>query len=343
MRHSGTTVVTLSDVAALAGVDVSTASRVLCGDKNQRVREETRERITAAAKTLQYQPNLSARGLRTARNYTLGIAVPQLDNPVYYQIILGAERGAAERGYSLVIAHVEEAAADDASYSRIVQANRVDGLLVTTLDDNSAILRAVKQAKVPFILLNRKVKGVRNCFYFDSRAAAYMATRHLIELGHRRIAHLSGQVNPSTGIGRFAGYCDALEEAGIPFNPDLVAVSGYTVAGGAAAMKTILERDIARPTAVFPLTLAAATGAMMMLHSQRISVPQDMSLITVHDGPMAEVMFPQLSTVRMPIEKMGYEGAQALVDLIDGERTQIKRQFDPLQLILRASTAPPPA
>jgi LacI family transcriptional regulator len=338
MRKSSPAV-TLSDVAALAGVDVSTVSRVLGGSKSQRIRDDTRQRITDAAKTLRYQPNLSARGLRTSRTYSLGIAVPQLDNPVYYQIILGAERGAYELGYSLLISHVEESATDDASYARIVQANRVDGLLVTTLDDNSAILRAVKQAKVPFILLNRKVRGIRNSISFDSRTAARMATQHLIDLGHRRIAHLSGQVNPSTGIGRFAGYRDALEGAGITYDPGLVAVSGYTVAGGAEAMKTILARCHPRPTAVFPLTLAAATGAMMVLHANQISVPHDMSVVTVHDGPIAEVMFPQLTTVRLPVMQMGYDGARALVDLIDGARTEVKRRLDPVELVVRASTA----
>ncbi|MDQ2186934.1 LacI family DNA-binding transcriptional regulator [Alcaligenaceae bacterium A4P071] len=343
MPKPGTVAVTLSDVAAAASCDLSTVSRVLSGDKNQRVREETRERILAAAKALDYRPNLSARGLRTSRTYTLGIAVPQLDNPVYYQIILGAERGAYESGYSLVISHIEENAADDSAYARIVQANRVDGLLVTTLDDNSAILRAVRQARVPFLLLNRKVKGVRNCYHFDSRAAARMATQHLIDLGHRRIAYLSGQVHPTLGAGRLAGYCEALDAAGVAYDPALVAISGYTVQGGATAMREILARGGPRPTAVFPLTLTAATGAMMVLHEQRIAVPDDMSVITVHDGPMAEVMYPQLSTVSMPVEQMGYEGAQALIELINGTRTRANREFAPLCLVARASTAPPPA
>jgi LacI family transcriptional regulator len=332
---------TLSDVAALAGVDVSTVSRVLCGDQTQRVRQDTRERIETAARTLGYQPNMNARSLRTARTYTLGIGVPQLDNPVFSQIILGAERGARERGYSLLIAYIEENAGNDNAYERLAQINRVDGLLVTTLDDNSVMLRAVKQARVPFILLNRKVKGVRNCIYFDSRRAARMAVEHLIELGHTRIAHLSGQLNPSTGIGRFAGYCDALEQAGLPLDPDLVAVSGYTVAGGAQAMRAILEREMPRPTAVFPLTLAAAAGAMMALHAAGIRVPEDMSVITVHDGPMAEVIFPQLSTVRMPVELMGYQGALSLIDLIEGRLQAAEQQMAPLGLLLRQSTSAP--
>lgn len=341
MGKTTSTVATLNDVAVLAGVDVSTVSRVLRGSKNQRIRESTKQRILDAAKALDYRPNLNARGLRTSRTYSLGITVPQLDNPVYYQIIIGAERASFELGYSLVISHIEESVTDEASYERIAQTNRVDGLLVTTLDDNSVILRAVKRAGVPFILLNRLVKGVRNAIYFDSRKAAYMATRHLIQQGHRRIAHLSGQVNPSTGVGRFAGYCDALDEAGIHFDPNLVAVSGYTVLGGAEAMKVILARNPVRPTAVFPLTLTAATGAMMVLHANGISVPHDMSVVTVHDGPMAEVMYPQLTTVKLPVDQMGYEGASALVELIDGKRTQVKRCLNPIELIVRGSTAAP--
>jgi LacI family transcriptional regulator len=332
---------TLSDVAALAGVNVSTVSRVLGGDENQRVSPETRKRIIAASKKLSYQPNLTARSLRTARTYTLGIAVPQLDNPVYAQIIQGAERGAREMGYSLLIAHIEQSSNNNVAYERLAQINRVDGLLITTLEENSVMLRAVKRANVPFILLNRKVPKIQNCIHFDSRLAARIAVEHLISLGHKHIAHLSGQLNPSTGIGRYAGYCDALRAAGLPLEADLVRVSGYTLAGGAIAMNAILDEAIRRPTAVFPLTLTAATGAMMALHSRGVRVPQDMSLITVHDGPIAEAMFPQLTTVRMPVEQMGYRGARALIELLEGLRSSIDEQMAPGGLILRQSTAPP--
>lgn len=329
---------TLADVAELAGVDVSTVSRILSGSTNQRATDDTRKRIEDAAKALSYQPNLHARSLRTARTYTLGIAIPQLDNPVYSQIILGAERGAREMGYSLLIAHVEQPDNSDDAYERLAQINRVDGLLVTTLNEDSQMLRAVKRAKVPFLLLNRKAKGVRNCVYFDSRRAAQLAVNHLLELGHQRIAHLSGQVNPSTGIGRFAGYCDALESAGIALDADLIEVSGYTIEGGAQAMQRILDRNTPAPTAVFPLTLTAAAGAMMTLHACGLRVPEDISVITVHDGPMAQITSPPLSTVDMPVVQMGYEGAKALIALIQGETSKIDRQMQPIGLKLRRST-----
>ncbi|WP_242489865.1 LacI family DNA-binding transcriptional regulator [Noviherbaspirillum cavernae] len=331
----------MNDVASHAGVDVSTASRVLRGDQKQRVGEETRLRILEAAKRLDYQPNITARSLRVAKTFSLGIAVPQLDNPVFSQMIIGAERGARERGYSLLIAHIEEGFPDDDAYERLASANRVDGLLITTLDDNSVVLRAARKARVPVVLLNRAMQGIDNSIYFDSSEAARIAVRHLIDLGHTRIAHLSGQLNPSTGIGRFAGYRDALAEAGIPFDPGLVAVSGYTIKGGAEAMRTVLRQAGTSPTAVFAITLAAAAGAIMAIQQYGIRVPEDLSVVTVHDGPIAEAMFPPLTTVQMPVEQMGYDGAIGLIDLIEGRKTQINSMLHPLQLVVRGSTAAP--
>ncbi|RYE72018.1 MAG: LacI family transcriptional regulator [Oxalobacteraceae bacterium] len=332
---------TLHEVAQLAGVDVSTASRVLRGDLNQRVSEETRQRILDAAKQLAYQANFTARSLRAAKTFTLGIAIPQLDNPVFAQMIVGVERGARELGYSLLIAHIEGGGMDDTAYERLATANRVDGLLITTLDDNSVVLRAARKSRVPVVVLNRTVEGLENAIYFESTTAAKLAVRHLISLGHTRIAHLSGQLNPSTGIGRFAGYREALEEASIPYDPDLVAVSGYTIKGGADAMRQVLRQAKEPPTAVFPITLSAAAGAVMALQQYGIRVPHDLSVVTVHDGPLAEAMYPPLTTVRMPIDQMGYEGAVGLIDLIEGRRDSVRTALAPLELVERGSTASP--
>ncbi|WP_334186339.1 LacI family DNA-binding transcriptional regulator [Noviherbaspirillum sp.] len=330
---------TLNDVAQQAGVDVSTASRVLRGADNQRVSDDTRQRILETARRLNYQPNMTARSLRAAKTFSLGIAVPQLDNPVFSQMIIGAERGARERGYSLLIAHIEEGSSDDAAYERLASANRVDGLLITTLDDNSIVLRAARKAHVPVILLNRTVEGIENSIYFESAEAAKIAMRHLIGLGHTRIAHLSGQLNPSTGIGRFAGYRDALAEAGIAYDPDLVAVSGYTIKGGAEAMRTILQQVKEPPTAVFPITLTTAAGAIMAIQQYGIKIPDEMSVVTVHDGPLAEAVYPPLTTVDMPVERMGYDGAVGLIDIIEGRKTTIRSMLQPLSLLVRGSTA----
>lgn len=284
---------------------------------------------------------MEARGLRAAKTFTLGIAVPQLDNPVFSQMIVGAERGARERGYSLLIAHIGEGSSDEDAYERLATANRVDGLLITTLDDNSVVLRAAKKARVPVILLNRTVEGIDNSIFFESAKAARLAMEHLLGLGHVRIAHLSGQLNPTTGVGRFAGYRDALEQAGIAYDPSLVAVSGYTIKGGADAMRAVLQQTKEPPTAVFPITLAAAAGAMMAAQQFGLRIPEDLSVVTVHDGALAEAMYPPLTTVRMPIDRMGYDGAIGLIDIIEGRRAGIHEALQPLELVVRGSTAAP--
>ncbi|MCW5624477.1 MAG: LacI family DNA-binding transcriptional regulator [Burkholderiales bacterium] len=329
----------LADVARLAGVDTSTASRVLNADRNHRMRPETRERVTEAAKTLGYSPNPLARALRTARSFSLGIAVPQLVSPVFEQIIAGAQAAARERGYGLLIAHVPENGAE--AFEQLTAANRVDGLLAASLDDDKALGPALENTGVPFVVLNRKAAGITNCIVLDTRAAAYLAVQHLTALGHRRIAHLAGRAGGYNANDRLAGYQDALAAAGIAMDPPLIQNAGYTVEGGAAAMQAILARSDRPPTAVFAATLLSAAGAMSTLRDAGLDVPKDVSIISLHDGILAEVMNPALTTVRLPAREMGYEGTTALIDLIDGRRDNVARVLDQNELVIRRSTAPP--
>jgi LacI family transcriptional regulator len=331
---------TLSDVAAMAGVDASTVSRVLNGQAGHRVNIQTRERIMEAARALAYHPHVLARGLRTAHTKSLCIVVPFLDSPVFVQIVHGAERAARDLGYSLLITHISENAAEDATYEQIGLTNQVDGLLVSTVDEDSVTIRAVQRARLPFVIVNRKVAGVPGCIAFDMQAATSLAIDHLVGLGHRRIAHLGANPGKSSGA-RLEGYRSALERAGIAFDPELVAISGYDVEGGAAAMHALLRRPGPRPTAVFPLTLNAALGAMLALRHEGISVPHEMSVITIHDGIAAELMNPPLTTVRMPTREVGEQGVRSLVQLVHSGHTLPEALLSPLELVVRSSTAPP--
>jgi LacI family transcriptional regulator len=328
---------TLKNIAKKAKVDVSTVSRVLSQNPNQRVSSKTKKKILEVAKGLNYEPNISARSLRVSKTFSIGIVVPQLDNPVFAEIIKGAEGGAREKGYSLVISYLEDGPSKGEPYKKLIQSNRVDGLLVTTLNKNSAILRAAKKSTVPVVVLNRKVPGLINSVYFNSSQAAKIATEFLIAQGHKRIAHLSGQVNSSSGVGRFYGYKEALEQAMIPFNPNLVEVSGYSILGGSQATEKLLANPKAKPTAIFALTLNVAVGAMMALQKNGFSVPKDMSIVAIHDGPIASALHPPLTTVQMPSQKMGYEGAIGLINLIEKSQTKVLIELDPGDLIIRES------
>jgi len=332
---------TLADVAQAAGVALSTASRVLNGERGHRVAAATRERVLAAARELDYRPNAIARGLRTARTFTLGIAVPQLENPVFPQMIVGAEAAARERGYSLLISHVAESDTESRTYERLAGVSRVDGLLVATLEDETRLAQALATTSRPYVVLNRKLRGVDNHAVFDSFAAAEMATAHLIALGHRRIAHLAGRLKGYNGTRRLAGFRAALRAAGLPRDAERVIPAGYTFEGGVIAMRELL-RDPVRPTGIVAATMLAAAGAMKVLHGEGVAIPGEMSIVAIHDATIADMLYPPLTTVRLPVQELGASATRGLVDLIEGKATGVAITLPPQGLVLRASTGPVP-
>lgn len=313
---------------------------MLNDEAGHRVGIATRERVLACAKALGYQPNALARGLRTSRSYTLGIAVPQLENPVFPEIILGAETAARARGYSLLISHSGDADGDARHYEQLVKVSRVDGLLVATLEADEALTRSLARTSLPFVVLNRKLAGIENHVVFDSFAAAKLATEHLLLLGHRRIGHLAGRQRGYNGIRRLAGYRAALEAAGIAFDPDLVVAAGYTFEGGELAMRELLARHD-HPSAVVAATVLTAAGALKVLHAQNILVPEQMSVVGIHDAAIADMLHPPLTTVRLPLREMGASATRGLIDLIEHKCERVAHTLAPERLVLRESTAPP--
>lgn len=336
------TVIRLKDVAEAAGVDTSTASRVLNSEVGHRVASETRERVLAAADELGYRPNAMARALRTARTCTLGIAVPQLDNPVFPQIIIGATSAAHARGYDLLISLVETASDSNTVYDRLAHANRVDGLLVSTLEEDAVLRSILKRASVPCVLVNRKLRGVPNFVVHDNFEASKASTEYLLSLGHRRIAHLAGRITGYNGSQRLAGYEAALREAGITPDPALVFEAGYTLEGGVRATDAMLAAK-RRPTAILAATVISGSGALKALHAAGVRVPDDMSVMSIHDLPIAEMLQPPLTAMRLPLQEMGKVATDGLIDVLEGKAKAVSRVLKHEALVVRSSTAPPRA
>jgi LacI family transcriptional regulator len=330
----------LKDVAEAAGVDTSTASRVLNNQAGQRVAQETRDRIVAAADSLGYRPNAIARALRTAHSQTLGIAVPQLDNPVFAQIILGATAAAHARGYELLISLVDEASARTNVYDRLAEANRVDGLLVATLEEEASLRRTLQRASVPYVVVNRRIRGVTNFVALDNFEATRTATEFLLSLGHRRIGHLAGRIAGFNGSQRLAGYEAALREAGIDPDPALVSEAGYTLEGGERATQAMLSIR-RRPTAILAATVLSGAGALKALRAADVRVPEDMSVASIHDMPIAEMLQPPMTALRLPTQQMGAVATDGLIDLIEEKVKSVSQVLKPEGLVVRASTAPP--
>ena len=330
---------TLMDVAAAAGVAPSTVSRVLRAEKGHRVSVETLERIKAEAQRLAYRPNPTARSLRLARSMALGFVVPQLDNPVFSDSVLAAERAARQRGYSTLLMHVASERAEAAVYRGFAESHRIDGLIVAAQESDVQLVEELRQVPVHTVVLNRRVPGVASFVALESESAARRAVQHLIDLGHRRIAHLAGNPRGFNGGQRLRGWRQALEGAGLKADRRLVVEAGYTFNGGAEAMRRLLESQDARPTAVFAATLLSAAGAMSVLHEAGVEIPRQMSVVAVHDGQIAKLLYPPLTTVSLPNAEMGRIAAESLIDMIEGRGTAVARMLAPGELVVRGSTA----
>jgi LacI family transcriptional regulator len=328
--------VTLADVAAMAKVDRAVVSRVVNKDPTLNIRPETRQRVLAAIEALGYRPNVTARSLRTARAHMFGLFIPDFTNPVYAEIIKGAEAAAAALGCVLVTGSATGAGL--VGYMDLLGPGRIDGLLLAGSGDDSGLIEQLDRAAVPWIMLNRRSPSVERYVILDDERAARLAVEHLVGLGHRRIAHLAGPGGADTAQRRFAGYSAAMRAAGLPDGP--IAAAGYTPAGGAAAMAVLLA-DPSPPTAVFVANVASALGAMDAVRGAGLEIPRMMSIVAVHDLDLASYLAPPLTTVRMPLEELGRRGVSLLSSLKPDD--SIKDVLaGPIELIIRASTAPPP-
>jgi LacI family transcriptional regulator len=332
---------TLADVAAAAGVDVSTVSRVLNGIAEHRVSPATRDRVVDAARRLAYRPNALARALRTSRTFSLGLAVPRDPHPGLSGIVEGATRAAADHGYALVLAHHEAPARSARAAPPAPRHARLDGLLIATADDGSTpATTRLADARTPCVALSRRLRGVAHAAVFDDQAATRLATEHLLALGHRHVALLAGRPGGWGATRRIAGFAAALAGAGLGSDPRRVSATDSDVESGEAAVRALLAHR-PRPTAIVAATPALAVGAMRAVRAAGLQVPADVSLVAVHDEAVADMLSPTLTTVRLPSQALGEGATRGLIDLLEGRVARVALTVAPECVVVRESSAPP--
>jgi LacI family transcriptional regulator len=322
--------VTLADVAKAAGVDVSLVSRVLRGE-TVRLREETRDRIRHHADTLGYRPNAIARSLRSSHAGAWGLIIPDFTNPVFAQIIAGAETAAAKRNSVMMTA--SGAGWDRAQWYEALDGGRVDGLLIA---GGSAI--DLSSLRVPYILVNRTFSGVERYVVLDDRKAGQMAVEHLMTLGHRDIVFLDGPPVADTATRRREGYRTALTAAGLTLRPELEVQGDYTASGGRDALRAGIDSGV-EFTAVVAANLPSALGALEALRDAGRIVPQDVSVVAIHDAEIADFVYPRLTTVRMPLTELGARAIE-LISTTSATDTITEVVAEPMDLVIRESTGP---
>ncbi len=329
--------VTLRDIARATGVSVNTVSRALTGKSD--INAATKSRVQAAAELLGYQPNLPARSLVLGRTRSLGLVVTDCTNQFYAMLIRAVEDVAYSNGYSLLLATSNETVEREAAALQMLRERRVDGMLLSPVAVDAPHLGRFVDGSFPCVLLTRRPTGYKGPFVgTDNAQAAELAMRHLLELGHRRIAHLTlagGGISAKT---RLQGYRRELTRAGVPADHRFELAAPQTIAGGRDAVAALLARE-PRPTAVFTYNDAQAVGVMLGLRDAGIAVPAEMSVIGFDGIDLGEVVYPPLTTMSQQIDTIGRLGAQMLIEAL-GAQPDRRQHVLPATLIARGSTGP---
>ncbi len=303
---------TMQDIARRAGVSVITVSRAL--NNKPDISKQTKERILAVARELNYVPNALARALVSGDSRTLGVMVADNANPFFAVQISGIEQVARAHGYGVVLCNTSEDCDLEAQAIRMLCMKRVDGILITAVQSEPDHLRQLREANIPYLFLNRHLhEPDTDCVLNDNALGAYDAVKHLVDLGHRRIAYIITAQQVSSVGERLEGYRRALEEAGIPYDPQLILRTEVTLEGGYRQAKEVVKGISPRPTAIFAYDDLMAIGVLKALRELGLRVPQDMALVGYDDIPFAQFLEPSLTTVAQPAYEMGQKAAEILL------------------------------
>ncbi|MFJ5899374.1 LacI family DNA-binding transcriptional regulator [Streptomyces sp. NPDC093064] len=335
----------LSDVARAAGVHPGTASKALNPGTRHRVSSETVQRVLAVAELLGYQPNSVARALRTRRSRMVAILIPDLTNPLFPPIVRGVEEALAAEGYSALLVSTDNDEDKEARLFAELRGRQCDGFVVATARREHPLLERAAADGVPMVLVNR-VLDIRKTpsVTADETAGVDAVVRHLTALGHRRIAHLAGPQELSTGLIRRRTFLDSCEQAGLDSrHTPVVNATGFSEAAGTAAMDELLAeyRGSDRPTAVFAANDLLALGALDALAAFELRCPEDISIAGFNDMPFLPRMIPPLTTVHVPQQEIGAEAARMLLKCIE-QPGPPRLLLLGCELVVRASTAPAP-
>jgi LacI family transcriptional regulator len=325
--------VTISDIARRADVSIATVSRALRGTSY--VTEEKRQAVLKAAEELNYQPNVFARGLASGQSMAVGVLTQNFGTPFYDAILQGVVRGLRGTHYSPFFADGQWQPDTERNAVTAMMQRQIDGLIILGGFLTPGELSQLA-AQLPLVVVARRVTDLEeNCLYVDNVQGGYEATKHLIELGHRRIAHISGRADHQDAVDRQQGYIKALQEAGIEPQEELIVAGTFRRQSGVLAIDTLLSRGLPF-SAIFVANDQMAYGARLNLYRRGIRVPEDISLVGFDDESAAAYMIPPLTTVRQPAVELGMVATQIILDRLDSKTVTIPELK--AELIVREST-----
>ncbi|KUM43144.1 LacI family DNA-binding transcriptional regulator [Pseudomonas sp. EpS/L25] len=330
---------TIKDVAARAGISYTTVSHVV--NNTRPVSPGVREKVEAAIAELGYVPSGVARSLRNQATGTFGVLVPNAVNPYFAELARGIEDHCERQGYSVILCNSDDDADKQLRYLRVLRERRIDGLVVATVDGDPRFAKALAGLRIPLVLVDRPLEGVQaGHIRVDHHQGGLLATRHLLELGHRRIACLGGPADSPVASERVAGYQQALAEAGVA--PGMIRRCAFTAAAGHAEARALLAQPGA-VTAIFAGNDTIALGVLRAAAERGLPVPAQLSVVGFDDIELSRYLYPALTTIGQSIRDLGEQAAQLLLARREAVGSPSTHDIAVPRLVLRESTAAPSA
>ncbi|MFT5700760.1 MAG: DNA-binding LacI/PurR family transcriptional regulator [Desulforhopalus sp.] len=327
---------TVLDVARLAGVSTATVSRVI--NSPDSVRQKTREKVLLAMVKCNYKYNALARGFVTKRSNTIGLIIPTISNSVFAESTLGVQEYADQKNIRVVLGNSYYKYSQEENLVKVLRESQVDGLIITTTNLKGEVLKSLVDENFPLVLLFSTVKnGPISAVGIDNYKGGYLATEHLVSLGHKRICMVAGNFSMTDrSLHRWHGYKKCLRDKGIPYDEELLVQTDYSLPGGRDAIKKLLGLP-SPPTAVFCSNDYIALGAMKGARELGLTLPTDLSIVGFDDMQTASYMVPALTTIKQPAYEMGRRAAELLLQLTEKQSKPTQDMMD-TSLIIREST-----
>ena len=326
----------MSEVAEKAGVSVTTVSHVI--NQSRPVSLELQERVRLAMDELGYQPNRLARSLRRGETHTIGLIIPDGVNPFFAEVARGIEDTGFEHGYSVILCNSDGDLEKELHYTNVLNAKQVDGIIFVAVGVSHDHINLLQSRGLPVVVVDREVPGVKvSTVITDNQKGGWLATNHLIGLGHHRIACLAGPHNLTPSAARVTGYRKALEQHNLKINEEYILRGDFQYQSGCQRMDQLLEIEVP-PTAVFACNDLMATGALCAAVEKGYRVPDDISIVGYDDVELASYTSPPLTTIRQPKYEMGVLAVRMLLENINEPNQDFDYRMLETELVIRKST-----
>ncbi len=323
---------TLRDIARTLNVSISTVSRALQGYAE--VNEETRKSVLQVAEQMEYAPNQVAQNLRSNKTKLLGIVVPELATHFFSANLSGFQDVAADKGYNVVICQSKESYVGEVQNIHTLMSSRVDGLIISLSKETTDFdhLKVLHNKGIPLVLFDRVCDQINTTsILVDEHDGAFIATEHLIKMGCRHIAHLSGPENLSISRNRLQGYTDALRKYNLPIQPEMIRHSSLSAEDVTAHAQALLDLP-QPPDAIFAINDPAAIQVMQVIKERGLKIPEDIALVGFNNEPITALLEPALTTIAQPAFQMGQLAARHIL-----EQIMKPEEFIPQKIVLKTT------